>query len=41
LRALLARLNLQRAWLYRALIYAMGSVAAFWSLERIALVFRG
>jgi hydrogenase/urease accessory protein HupE len=40
LRALFARLNLQRAWAFRALVYAMGSVAAFWSLERISAVFQ-
>jgi hydrogenase/urease accessory protein HupE len=40
LRALFARLNLQRTWLFRGLVYAMGSVAAFWSIERISAVFQ-
>jgi hydrogenase/urease accessory protein HupE len=40
-RTLALRLKLQRDWLIRALIYAMGSVAAFWSLDRIVAVFGG
>jgi hydrogenase/urease accessory protein HupE len=39
LRALITRWNLSRAWLQRGLIYAMGSVASFWSIERILAVF--
>jgi hydrogenase/urease accessory protein HupE len=38
LRALALRFALPRAKLVRALIYAMGGMAAFWSLERIAAV---
>jgi hypothetical protein len=38
-RRLVARLAIERPWWRRGLIYAMGSVAAFWSLERIAAVF--
>jgi len=41
LRALIARTKLQRAWQQRALVYAMGGVAAFWSIARILAVFRG
>jgi hydrogenase/urease accessory protein HupE len=41
LRALAVRLKLQRAWLTRGLVYAMGSVAAFWSLDRVVAVFGG
>jgi hydrogenase/urease accessory protein HupE len=41
LRALLTRLKLRREWLVRALIYAMGGVAAFWSIDRIRAVFGG
>jgi len=40
-RTLALRLKLRRDWLIRALIYAMGSVAAFWSLDRIVAVFGG
>jgi hypothetical protein len=35
-----ARLRVARPWMRPGLVYAMGSVAAFWSLERIAAVFR-
>jgi hydrogenase/urease accessory protein HupE len=38
-RALSTRLHLQRDWTRRGLIYAMGSLAAFWSLERIGAIF--
>jgi hydrogenase/urease accessory protein HupE len=41
LRSLVARLHLQRAWVLRGLVYAMGSTAAFWSLDRILAVFSG
>jgi hydrogenase/urease accessory protein HupE len=41
LRALAVRLRLRRAWLARALVYAMGSIAAFWSLGRVVAVFGG
>jgi len=36
LRAAAARLHLQRDWTRRGLVYAMGGVAAFWSLDRVA-----
>lgn len=39
LRRLLRRLGFERAWMRPSLIYAMGSMAAFWSLDRIASVF--
>jgi hydrogenase/urease accessory protein HupE len=38
LRLLVARLRVQRPWMRRGLIYAMGSVAAFWSLDRIGAI---
>jgi hydrogenase/urease accessory protein HupE len=41
LRSLAERLNLQRPWMATAFVYAMGSIAAFWSLDRILAVFRG
>ena len=41
LRALATRLRVQQTWLVRSLVYAMGSIAAFWSLERIRAVFGG
>jgi hydrogenase/urease accessory protein HupE len=41
LRALAVRWKLQRPWMATACVYAMGSVAAFWSLDRIFAVFRG
>jgi len=34
LRALLQRLRWQRAWMTRRLVYAMGTIAAFWAIER-------
>ena len=40
-RAAAQRLRLQRPWLRRGLVYAMGSIAAFWSLDRIAAVLGG
>lgn len=40
-RAMITRLKLQRAWQARAVVYAMGGVAAFWSIERIVAMFRG
>ncbi|MEO6600656.1 MAG: HupE/UreJ family protein [Polyangiaceae bacterium] len=40
-RALLARAKLQRTWHLRVLVYAMGGIAACWSLDRIWAVFRG
>jgi hydrogenase/urease accessory protein HupE len=39
-RALFAHAQLQRAWQRRALVYAMGGVAAFWCLDRVVAVFR-
>jgi hypothetical protein len=39
LRLLAARLRLQRPWLTRSTIYAMGTIAAFWSIDRIRTVF--
>jgi hydrogenase/urease accessory protein HupE len=39
LRLLVKRLRLQRYWMRRGLIYAIGSMAAFWSLDRIGAVF--
>ena len=38
-RALAARLRFGRPWMARGFVYAMGAVAAFWSLDRIAAVF--
>jgi hydrogenase/urease accessory protein HupE len=40
-RASFTRAKLQRAWQVRALIYAMGGIAAFWSIDRVLAVFRG
>jgi hydrogenase/urease accessory protein HupE len=39
LRRLLAHLRVQRPWMRRGLIYAMGGLAAYWSLDRIGAVF--
>jgi len=39
LRALATRLRLARPPLSRSVVYAMGAVAAFWSLDRVAAVF--
>jgi hydrogenase/urease accessory protein HupE len=39
LRALALRLKLDRPWLVRTLIYAMGGTAAYWSIDRIVAVF--
>jgi hydrogenase/urease accessory protein HupE len=39
LRALFTRWHLPRAWLQRGLVYAMGSIAAFWSIDRVLAVF--
>ncbi len=41
LRALGARLKIERAWPVRVLVYGMGGLAAFWSLDRILAVFAG
>ena len=41
LRTIATRLKWDRAWLARALIYALGGIAAFWSLDRIRAVFGG
>ena len=38
LRAAIGRLGLDRRWMRPALIYAMGSLAAYWSVERIGAV---
>jgi hydrogenase/urease accessory protein HupE len=40
LRLLATRLRLARPWMRSGLVYAMGSLAAFWSLDRIGSVFR-
>jgi len=34
LRAVIQRLRWQRAWMTRSLVYAMGTTAAFWAIER-------
>ena len=39
LRTLARRLHLGRPWMERGFVYAMGAVAAFWSLDRLAAVF--
>jgi hydrogenase/urease accessory protein HupE len=39
LRALAHRLRLARPQLSRGVVYAMGAIAAFWSLDRVAAVF--
>ncbi len=41
LQRLAARGHVQPPWLRPSLVYAMGAVAAFWSLDRIAAVFAG
>ncbi|HEY4187343.1 MAG TPA: HupE/UreJ family protein [Polyangia bacterium] len=38
-RALATRLHLGRVWAARGVIYAIGAIAAFWSLDRVAAVF--
>jgi hydrogenase/urease accessory protein HupE len=38
LQALFARLRAQRPWMRRGLIYAMGGLAAYWSIDRIGAV---
>jgi hypothetical protein len=38
-RALGQRWRLARPWMERGFVYAMGAVAAFWSLDRVAAVF--
>jgi hypothetical protein len=38
---LLARVERRPAWSKRAFVYAMGSIAAFWSLERGVAMFAG
>jgi hydrogenase/urease accessory protein HupE len=40
-RALATRLKWQWPWMARALVYLMGGVAAFWSLDRIFALFQG
>jgi hydrogenase/urease accessory protein HupE len=40
LRAVAARLKLQRAWMTRAVLYGMGTIAAFWCLDRFVALFR-
>ena len=40
LRAAIGRLGLDRRWMRPALVYAMGSLAAYWSVERIGAVLR-
>ena len=39
LRRLITRLRLDRAWMRSGLIYAMGGLAAFWSIDRIGALF--
>jgi hydrogenase/urease accessory protein HupE len=39
IRHVAARLRADRGWMRTAIIYAMGSLAAFWSLDRIRAVF--
>jgi hydrogenase/urease accessory protein HupE len=39
LRGLVTRLRLARPWMRPGLIYAMGSLAAYWSLDRIGAIF--
>jgi len=39
IRALAARARFAPPWMGRGVVYAMGSVAAFWSLDRLAAVF--
>jgi hypothetical protein len=41
LRALLTRAKLERPWMLRAAVYAMGGTAAYWSLDRVRAVFGG
>jgi len=41
LRALVRRSSWQRAWMAPALVYAMGSIAAFWVFDRLWAVFGG
>lgn len=38
-RVLVERLGMQRAWLSRGVVYAMGGTAAFWSIERCLALF--
>jgi len=38
-RALAQRLRVARPWMGRGFVYAMGAIAAFWSLDRLAAVF--
>lgn len=40
LRGLFARAGLLRAWQQRAIVYTMGGIAAFWSLDRVLAAFR-
>jgi hydrogenase/urease accessory protein HupE len=40
-RALVTRANLARPWAFRALVYVIGSVAGFWSIDRVRAVFGG
>ncbi|HEX3902750.1 MAG TPA: HupE/UreJ family protein [Polyangia bacterium] len=39
LRRLVGRLRLDRAWMRSGVIYAMGGLAAFWSIDRIGALF--
>ncbi|HZL21174.1 MAG TPA: HupE/UreJ family protein [Polyangia bacterium] len=41
LRRIATRLGLDRDWTRHGLIYAMGGIAAFWSLDRLGAVFGG
>jgi hydrogenase/urease accessory protein HupE len=38
-RLLVTRLRIERDWMRRGLIYAMGSTAVFWTLDRLGAVF--
>ena len=39
LRRLATRLHISRGWMRSGLVYAMGSLAAYWSIDRIGAVF--
>ena len=41
LGGLARRLRIQRAWMRPGLVYAMGGLAAYWSIDRIGAVFSG
>jgi hypothetical protein len=41
LRALVTRAKLERPWMLRSAVYAMGGTAAYWSFDRICAAFGG